>query len=83
MIPKPNVNVWTVYGANWCPYCMKSIKYLKSRGINFQYVNIEDYMSIGEFKKYFDKKTKGYKSIPMIFYKTKFIGGYTDLVKLL
>ncbi len=31
----------TVYGASWCPHCVKTTSYLKQKNIEFQYVDIE------------------------------------------
>lgn len=32
----------TVYSTNWCPDCVRAKSYMKSRGIEFREVNIEE-----------------------------------------
>ncbi len=84
-IPQPSDEIeWIVYGASWCPFCTRAKDHLEKSvgGDKFIYVDIETYMSPHEFKKLMVKETNNYETIPMIFNKTKFIGGYSDLRKL-
>jgi len=30
-----------VYAAAWCPHCVKTVDFLKSSGIDFEYIDIE------------------------------------------
>ena len=30
-----------VYGAQWCPHCVKTVNYLREHDIEFDYVNID------------------------------------------
>lgn len=30
-----------VFAADWCPHCTKTIEFLKKRGIEFEYIEIE------------------------------------------
>jgi hypothetical protein len=40
-------------------------------------------MTVGEFKEFMGVITDNYKTIPMVFNKITFIGGYNDMCKLL
>lgn len=31
----------TVYGADWCPHCTRTVSYLEKKNIDFKYVDIE------------------------------------------
>jgi len=31
-----------VYAAKWCPHCVKSVEFLKSRKVPFEYIEIEE-----------------------------------------
>lgn len=76
----PNDEVkWTVYGTKWCGYCKKAKKFLKDE-TNYQYIDIEEYTTLEKFKNHFNEITNGYSTVPMIFNRNKFIGGYTDLL---
>ena len=73
---------WTVYGAEWCPYCQKTKQYLEDKNIYFVYYDVDDYGK--EFvKELLDPLTNNHKTIPTIFLFGKFIGGYTELLKIL
>lgn len=30
-----------VYAATWCPHCIRTVEFLKSRGVDFNYIDIE------------------------------------------
>ncbi len=80
-IPMPSDKIeWTIYGTKWCPYCIKANTLLNSQD-SYQYIDIEEYINVSDFKKLFDERTNGYSTIPMIFNKETFIGGYSDLLE--
>lgn len=79
--PQPCDGVWTVYGADWCPYCIKTKNLLVSKDVDFEYVDIDD-LKINK-QDIIDLAGNGHKTIPMIFNGKKFIGGYSDLHKIL
>jgi mycoredoxin len=31
-----------VYAAKWCPHCVRTVDFLKSRGVPFEYIEIEE-----------------------------------------
>lgn len=81
--PLPSVNKndeWTVYGAEWCPYCVKAKALLVEKKLAHIYHDVTEYSNARDSLK---EWTDGYKTIPVVFNKNKFVGGYTDLVKKL
>lgn len=78
IMPK-DTDEYTVYGASWCGFCRKAKKLLEDKQLPFVYYDV-DVMKMD--RKELTELT-GQKTIPMVFHKTKFIGGYTDLVKIL
>lgn len=82
LLPVPSANFeWTVYGAKWCKYCRMANLFLEGTP-DYQYVDIEEYMTVSKFKELFDDKTDGYSTIPMVFKQDTFIGGYSDLLEI-
>lgn len=76
-------NRYLVYGRRSCPFCVKAINLLESRGEeNIFFDFSEDPESITEAKNFYKMET-----VPIIiqnnkiFGKTTLIGGYTDLVE--
>jgi glutaredoxin 3 len=79
----PHVNgedEWVVYSADWCPFCVKAKDLLIENGYTPKVFNIDEYR---ESRQRLISWTNGYKTIPVIYNRNKFIGGYSDLVKLL
>jgi glutaredoxin len=79
-----------VFGLSTCIYCKKTLELLKDKKIRYKYYNIYKYYNL--FFKIFIELGQlypnlnidiHYKTIPIIFDKKKFIGGYNELVKLL
>lgn len=67
-----------IYLTAWCPYCVKAKRFLASKGISFEEIDMtEDPDLISEMK----KKT-GHQSVPMIFIGDYFVGGCDDLLAL-
>lgn len=82
-----NNNDVIVFGLENCGYCKNTKFFLKSNNINYKYYSIDDSKDL--FFKLFTKLSTvhielnintNHKTVPVIFYKKKFIGGYTDLV---
>lgn len=78
-----------IFGLSYCEWCKKALEYLKNKKISFKYYCIDDYYDLF-FKLLFDV-TKLYpnlnidlnhRTVPVIFFKKKFIGGYTELTTL-
>ena len=79
-----------VFGISTCGYCKETIKYLQENNIPYKYYKIDKYYNI--FFKILEKLYKKYpdilydsnhKTYPIIFINRKFIGGYSDLIKIL
>jgi len=84
-----NDNDYIIFGLSHCIYCKKTIEFLQNNYISYKYYLIDDFKDL--FFKNFIKLGSEYKSldinlkhntVPVIFYKKKFIGGYTDLVEI-
>lgn len=78
-----------IFGMSHCPYTINSVKYLKNKGINYKYYKIDKYYN--DFFNLLNKLSNKYneldidinhKTIPIIFNKKKFIGGYSELIKM-
>lgn len=65
-----------IYTLPTCSYCIKAKKLLKARHMNYKEIIVTP-----SIMKQLIKKT-GIKTVPQIFINNKFIGGYTDLLKL-
>jgi len=73
------------FGLSHCEYCKKTLELLKKNKISYKYYTIDKYYNI--FFKLFVEISKLYpnfnidpnhKTVPIIFIKRKFIGGYTE-----
>lgn len=82
VIPLPlNSNVFTIYGAKWCPYCVKATELLDDTGIDYVYHDV-DVLGSDNVKEQLGTLTNNYTTIPMVFKGDVFIGGYSDLKKI-
>lgn len=68
-----------VYSTKICPYCVAAKRLLDSLGL--PYVEI-DLSNNHELRQKLAEENQGYRTVPMIFIDQKFIGGYTELQKL-
>lgn len=64
--------VVTIYGAEWCPPCHTAKAYLKSRKVDFEYINIDEN---GEAGRAIAEKT-GWTAIPIIRIGEEYILGF-------
>jgi len=62
----------TVYGAEWCPPCHTAKAYLKSRKVDYEYVNIDEEREKGRMV---SEKT-GWTAIPIIRIGEEYILGF-------
>ena len=78
-ISKP---AWDIYSIDGCNYCKKAKDLLTSLGLQYTEIKIlkEDKQNFFTAKA---SETGGYKSFPVIFDNGVFIGGYTELEKML
>lgn len=77
---------FTIYKITGCKYCDMALKHL-AKAKNVTIINCDKYIqglrNHDEFFKYMRTYTIiPYQYFPMIFYNGKFIGGYSDLVKV-
>ena len=78
-VPLPNESGWTMYGANWCPFCKKALLFFKYYRIQCVYYNVDALGGDKHIKEQLKHLTNNQKTIPIIFKGRKFIGGYSDL----
>lgn len=67
-----------IYGKNNCPFCSMAKEELRIRGINFEYVNLEE---IG--KTAAEVTGRDVKTVPQIYLEGEYIGGYDELMDFL
>ena len=67
--------IFTIYG---CPFCQNSVKFLKQNNLPFKAINI------GNNAKMMTNlaQSTGWKTVPKVFVKGIFIGGYNELMQL-
>lgn len=58
-IPKPDI--LTVYGADWCPDCIRTKRYLSSAGVPYRYIDLARDRAAQELL-----IEAGYRSIPVV-----------------
>jgi glutaredoxin len=82
-------NTFIVFYEKTCPYCVAALDELrrtKSRykGYEINNINLSFNQLLNIFKKHpelnFDPK---HKTVPIVFYNGKFLGGYTELINFL
>lgn len=66
-----------VYSKEWCPYCKKAKAFLKSKGLDFKEIDIND----GDNYEVMKERT-GNKTVPQIIINDQCLGGYDDLITL-
>ena len=69
----------TVYGTDWCPYCVRAEQLLTHKGIAFEKINIG--IDPGKREEML-LKSGGQRSVPQIFVGEIHIGGFDDLAEL-
>lgn len=81
---------FVIFGKTECPYCIKTLELLKINKIKYKYYPINDFFNL--FFSVFVKLANIYpelnidilhETVPVIFYKKQFIGGYTNLKSIL
>jgi glutaredoxin len=71
---------YTIYGTLQCNYCIKAIHLLTQTNQKVTFVNTDHYKN----SRYeLTKRTNGYATIPVIYEKNKFIGGFSELKNIL
>jgi glutaredoxin len=79
-----------MFGLSYCVYCKKTLELLKKNKISYKYYSIDKHKNLffkilTEVAKYFPnfQIDTMHKTVPIIFYKKKFIGGFTEISKYL
>ncbi len=67
-----------VYSKDYCPYCDRAKALLKSKGVAFEAIELQNHP--GEFEKL--KARTGLMTVPQIFIGEELVGGYSDLADL-
>lgn len=67
--------LFTIYG---CPYCQGAVKFLKKNNLPFKAKNIGNNAQMMENL----AKSTGWPTVPKIFVQGRFIGGYSELMRL-
>ena len=83
--PRPKKSdQFTIYGSSRCPWCMKAKSLLSDNNIKHMYYDIDEiYDSCGvNMSQSLARVTKNQRTIPIVFYKGRHIGGYSDLEKM-
>ena len=79
-----------MFGLSHCIYCKKTLELLKKNKISYKYYSVDKYYNL--FFDLFRKLSNvfpnlninpNHHTVPVIFIKKKFIGGYTDFEKIL
>jgi glutaredoxin 3 len=67
-----------IYATGWCPYCTRARQLLKSKGVEFEEIDVE--ARAGARAEMISRS--GRTSVPQIFINQAHIGGCDDLVAL-
>jgi glutaredoxin len=73
---------YTVYTKSYCLFCDKVKELLKNHHIEFKTILCDSYLeeSKGSFLAFIQHITgKEYKTFPIVFFQSRFIGGFSDL----
>ena len=69
----------TVYSTNMCPYCVRAKQLLERKGIEYKEVNLST--EAPEVRVELMQRTK-HRTVPQIFIKDQYIGGFDQLYAL-
>ena len=67
-----------VYSTHWCGYCVRAKALLRSRGLEFEEISLDDEPA---FRQKLQELTGGW-TVPQIVIGDDVIGGYTELWRL-
>jgi len=67
-----------VYTADYCPYCTRAIRLLKSKRVDFEEIDVTDDTE----KRRWLAKVTGRQTVPQVFINGASVGGSDDLVDL-
>ena len=69
----------TIYTTDICPYCVRAKDLLKSKGLEYQEINVTNNHKERE---HLIEKANGQRTVPQIFIGDKHIGGCDNLIEL-
>ncbi|GCY10729.1 glutaredoxin 3 [Escherichia coli] len=69
----------TLYGTDWCPFCVRAEQLLTRKGIAFEKINIT---TAPQWREEMVRKSGGRRSVPQIFIGEAHVGGFDDLAEL-
>ena len=78
---KPFENIYTIYSKSGCPNCKKVKTLLEENNIKFIIVDCDEYLINykTDFLQFIKNLiSKEWKTFPMVFDNTRFIGGFSD-----
>jgi glutaredoxin len=81
---EPIKNSVTIYTKSGCKYCTNVKQLLQENNIKYEVVDCDEYIikDKEKFLNFIKKYTKkDYKTFPMVFNDTKFIGGYNETME--
>jgi len=84
--PIPDVSGVVVYGKTGCSFCDKVKALLTGYAYEYKYIDCDEYIPQRRdaFYEFIEGITgRQYRTFPMVFFYGKFIGGYTDTIKLM
>lgn len=68
-----------IYGAEWCTFCKQAVKLCETKGVEYNYVDVDDTANLRSLEERIGGKAK---TIPQIFLDGQHIpAGYTGLQK--
>ena len=73
---------WVIYGRFTCPYCVGAVEFLKEKGhqdIVFVDITKTVGFSKNEVLQKLNNELNGQTTVPIVFHKGKFVGGFDDL----
>lgn len=71
--------MFTVYSKSNCPYCVKAVEALQRAARPFEVHSLDDARELRDEL----VQATGQKTVPFIFHRGQFIGGYSELLKVL
>ena len=72
--PKPDLKV-VIYSTGWCPYCIRARELLKSKGVDFEEIDVE---ARPDARSEMTARS-GRRTVPQIFIGATHVGGCDDL----
>lgn len=66
-----------IYGAEWCSYCKQAVKLCETKGITFDYIDIDETPNLRQLEERVGAKVR---TVPQIFLDGRLVqGGFTGL----